>query len=89
MKFGADGMQLNTKCVMNKKQLLQKKPGLMEGHDCVIRASVTAQMFSIDVPDRNVKIDIPLQDIVKIMNATNAKYKELREHELGTPLGTK
>lgn len=92
MKIGEDGMKLSAKCVTNvikNKSLLKKNSNLMKGNDCTITASISAQMFSVDIPDCNVKVDIPLQAMMHVINAANAKYRDLRETELGTPLGTK
>lgn len=84
MKFGSDAMKKQSRIVIEKIRHFGKNK--MEGVECTLSSSVTAQIIVVDIPSENIKISIPTRELLTVLDATNAKYHELRQQELGTPL---
>ncbi|MBD5477834.1 MAG: hypothetical protein HDR14_00865 [Lachnospiraceae bacterium] len=88
MQFGADGMKKQSRVVLEKKRFCAKKRNYMEGVECTISASVTAQIVVVDIPIENIKISIPTKELLTVMNAANEKYQALRRQEMAKSDGS-
>lgn len=84
MKFGADAMKKQSRIVVEKNRHFGKNK--MEGVECTLSSSVTAQIIVVDIPSENIKISIPTRELLTVLDAANAKYQELRKQDLGIPL---
>jgi len=82
MQFGVDGMKKQSRVVLEKKRFGVKKRNCMEGVECTISASVTAQIVVLDIPIENIKISIPTRELLAVLNASNEKYQALRKQEV-------
>lgn len=86
MKQGEDGIKANAKCTITKSKQPKKGGMNVDIYDCTVLSSVTTGTTHIDIPDKNIVISVRTQDILAVMNASNQKYIDLRQNELGTPL---
>lgn len=82
MQFGADGMKKQSRVVLEKKRFGTRKRNCMEGVECTISASVTAQIVVVDIPIENIKISMGIRELLTVMNAANEKYQALRIQEM-------
>lgn len=84
MEIGKDAMQITGRCVFRKKSFLETKSPKMTGEECVLRGSVSARIMSISIPGKNINIDLRMEDVTKLLEATNTKYREIRLEEIKT-----
>lgn len=73
-----DVAMMNAKCILNKTGTKNAKN--LKVSDCVIKASVTAGIVSIEIPERKNVVSIRIQDFLKVLDATNTAFQKAKEH---------